>query len=700
MRATLAVMLTGLLMVLPVMPAFPAEEPSDGLEDSIQARQVSDAQIEIVATDPLLETGDDEYTFAVRVTPATDDPLEAGEAEVSILTDVLTHPHALKTPRVTVESRREVLATFDTPALEPGESFETEVTVDSDDFPLSTLNTPGVYLTAGAWAEGQFPMTRTGDVPQVSAPIIWNGEVMGSRLDLASIIPIVFPSGEAPPVTPADVNAQIESLRAFQRLLPAAEEAESLLAVDPRILAYVRSLGASASPEARELVDALTAEETDWFALEYADADPLMLSLVGEPDDLQPTGLSFLTRYFTSATQQVESDFANPKERDDTDSLTDGSVPPPIDEMLEWDTPLSQVAWPAEASISRAGLETLMQAGYSRVVLGGGDVCGAAKGMYGDMTVYHSHQDIEQAARGVLLASGDIEFARARADLAAVTALQGSLSTAEVPAQSLLAIARDVAASAESLDPLIAEMSELPWIRLIPTSELQLGTVQLTGEHNVEPAVSSLVRAVEHEPAVRDYSRVLEEPQLLIDYQRDRLLNALAVHGPLAATDADVVALDERIDAHLSGDNALLEGVHIVDTEHTRLLGTTSNIPLQFRNTMPFDARVVGTVSTGSAALIVEQTNLESTTIPAESTINELVTVHSRASSGEVELSVRLRDTHAGEDVAYTAFRVTLSGRTEMIALSSLGVIIVGLFAGGLWRSLARKRTDPASAST
>ena len=702
MRATLTVILTGLIMVLSGVPAVSLEaphvSPATGTSDPLEADPAvpqlppSPAHLEVVAADPLLEPGSEEYAFTVRLTPASDEPLEAGQAEVSILMDVLTHPDDLDAPHVTAESRHEVLATFDTPALDVGDSFETQVAVSGDDFPLTTLNIPGVYLTAGTWSGDQFTVFNT-SVPHVSTPFVWNGEAMGSTLGLASIIPVTYPSVETPPTTPAEVNEQLESQRALQRLLPAAEAADSLLAIDPRIIAYVRSLGASASPEARELVDVLTAAETDSFALKYADADPLMLTLLGESGDLNPTGLSYLTRYFTSATQQVESDFAHPRDDLETDSLTDGSVPPSLNEMLEWETPLTNFAWPASGAASQHGLTALAQAGYSQIVLSGEEVAGSAKGMYGEMTVYHSDADIEAASRGVLLASGDIELATARADLAAITALQGSLSTAEVPAQSLLAVDRELAATAESLDPLIAELEGLPWVRFIPASELQLGTVELTEEHNVEPAVASLARAVENEPEVIAYSRVLEEPQLLIDYQRDRLLSAFSVQRPLTATDADLIALDERINAHLAGDARLLEGVHIVDTEHTRLLGTVSNIPLQFRNTLPFDARVVGTISTGTAALIVEHPRLGNTTIPAESTINELTTVHSRAASGEVELSVRLRDTHVGDDVDHIAFRVTLSGQTETIALSTLGVIIVALFTGGIWRSVARKRS-------
>src|SRR5690606_35376936 len=106
---------------------------------------------------------------------------------------------------------------------------------------------------------------------------------------------------------------------------------------------------------------------------------------------------------------------------------------------------------------------------------------------------------------------------------------------------------RDLVDLAESLEPLMAELASFPWVRFIPVSELQLGTVHLVEDHNIEPALETLRHVTEGEGDVAEYARVLDEPQLLIDYQRDRVIETLSVQGSVSNIEADLLALDERV---------------------------------------------------------------------------------------------------------------------------------------------------------
>lgn len=670
---------------------------TDSQEDDAPATAPA-MNVSMTSAEPVIEPGGEEVEFHVRLSPEAGASLTSGNLQIMLVTDPLERAEALNDTTIHPAAPRELLTLIETPALEADTVFETSFQIPAEDFPLTVASTPGVYRTAIFWRPDEFRVSDPVSPLRTGAPFVWNGAALDASLDLASIIPLVYPAGETPPTTPDAVDTELQEQRAMQRILPAAEMAGSLVAVDPRLVAYVRTLGASASADARDLTDLLTSGSLETFALEYGDADPLMTSILSPDAGLEPTGLSFLARFFTSLTEQVESDLAHPRVDPEAGSLTDGSVPPSLETALEWETGLSGFAWPAQGSVSTEAIDILTEAGYAQIVLGGADATGAAKGNLQGATVYHSEGALEEPARNLLLANTDYELASARATLAAVTALLGNDQDPEVPAQALLAVDRDLADLAESLEPLMAEFASLPWVRFIPTSELQLGTVQLVEEHNVEPAVEALRHITEGEADVVEYARVLDEPQLLIDYQRDRVAQALSVQGSVSNTEADVLAIDERVAVHLAGDAALMEGVHIVATEQTRLLGSTSNIPLQLRNTLPFDAKVVGTISTGNAALIVQNPRLEATTIPAESTINHIVTVRSRVSSGEVDLSVRLRDVHVGEDVDHARMHVTLSGTTETIALGTLSVIVIGLFVGGIWRSLARTKREGAMA--
>lgn len=678
----------------------PATEDPDDLNDTPENAEDEPVNppvfsVSVIPSAPTLEpTGEEsgEYLFHVRLEHVGEDLLPAGQIHVHLLTDPITAPAHLSAPNMFTRVTSTEIAEINTPELAQGEVYETELTLASPDFPLTILSTPGVYLTGVQWeANGQF-LASAPPVIEPSTPFVWNTDEFRGSLDLASIIPIVYPAGETPPLTPGEVEAELGGGRFAERLLQTAETAQSLVAVDPRIIAYVRSLGANASSDSRELVDALTSPELRSFALQYADTDVAVTAQLPREISLDPAGISFLTRHFTSLTEQVESDFAHPRVNDEVPSLTDGSVPPPMDQIVSWEAALEGFVWPSRSSVDEQLLTQLDARGLSQVVVSGEDAEGAAKGMIGATTVYHSELSLERAASDLLLADTELDEARALTQLTSITTLLSTLGTDEIPSQSLLAVDRGLTSTAESLDPLFAELGELPWVNLIPTSELQLGTVTLTGNPATEPAVDRLRDAINAETEVQQYSRVLADPQLLTDYQRERLLTLLRVQGSLSASEVDVMAVDERVYDHLAGNAELRAGVSIVDTEHTRLLGSTSNIPIQLRNTLPFDAEVTGTITTSSAALLVSNTTLVPTVIPPESTVTHLVTVNSRVSSGEVDLRVNLRDIHEGHDIAHTSFHVTLSGTTEVIALTALGLVVSALFVGGVWRSLLKKR--------
>ncbi|MDA3147042.1 hypothetical protein JSO19_06570 [Leucobacter sp. UCMA 4100] len=733
MRAALTTIVTAVLLVFPgvfAASAAPSAQPRDAQREvQTEVRPAtdddagSDAEADTEADPDANREGDDQaettitlsavaesasmtesgdHTFLVEVANLGDDPLPAGSVQVRILTDPVTKLDEITGDTVTTEPAGLAVATIETPIIAAGERFASKATPASSSFALNAESAAGVYQTQVSWTEaaenspsdGQptESITRT----QPGTPFVWNASSIEARLNLATIVPLVYPETDTPPVTPAEVDLALGDHRSIERLLDAAETAGSLVAVDPRVVGYVRSLGASASPATRELVDRITSQSLATAALGYADADPVATALLMPDGALEPTGLSFLARHFTELTEQAESDSAHKSHDHSIASLTDGSMPPVLEELVTWDTAIDGFAWPSAASLSTKAIEALVAQGLTNIVVNGEDAAGAARGTLGGATLYRSEAALEETARAFLAAESDIDSAEAAALLASVTAVLGSSAQEGKAAEALLAVDRGTAAGGESLEALFTEMSRLPWVSMTPVENLTPGTVTLTGEADVQKALDQMAEAVRSEERVVEYSRVLAEPQLLVDYQRDRLASTLAVRGPLSGSEPAQDALENRIGVHLAGNERLQQGVRIVDTEHTRLLGSTSNLPIQLRNTLPFDARVAGTVSTGSAALIVQKPKLEPTVIPAESTINHLVPVKSRASSGQVDLKVQLRDTTKGEDIASTTFEVTLSGQTETIALTTLGVIVVALFVGGLWRSITRKRSTPS----
>lgn len=698
MRAALTSIVTAAMLCLggataaAAAPQTPVPRATQVNAPDEQTTEDTSIALSAVATKATLSAAN-QPEFLVSVENLGSDDLAAGELHVRVVTEAATSVDALTPDALAMQPAGTTVAIVETPVISSGDRFSTKVSVDA--FPLTAEHPTGVYLTQVSWTgeEGTSDtvaesITRT----QPGSAFVWNGNGSTNTLQLATIVPVVFTPGDAPVITPTEANLALDEQRFTERLIAPARAANSLVALDPRLVATIRALGASATQSSLDVLEALDAGTLVVAPLTYGDVDPVAAALL-EPDTMVgPTGLSFLTRHFTATAEQVESDLAHSPKA--VRSLTDGSAPPTLTDLIDVPSATEGFAWPSPRSLTPESIAALEAQGMNQLVVGGSDASGDAKGRLGSTTLLHSHAALETAARNFLTATSELEIAQSRAQLASVAALLAAPGTAEAPAQALLAIDRELAATSDSVDDLFEELRTLPWISFAAIDTLREGTVSLAEPADLQPALDQLAEAMRSEEAVATYSRVLSEPPLLVDYQRDRLISLMSVQGPLAASEEAQEALETRIEVHLDGNERLLRGVSIVDTEHTRLLGSTSNLPIQIRNTLPFDATVTGTIATGSAALIVQKPKLEATVIPAQSTINHVVPVTSRASSGQVDLGVWLRDTRNGDDIASTSFEVTLSGKTETIALTTLGAIVALLFIGGVWRSLSRRRAS------
>lgn len=249
-----------------------------------------------------------------------------------------------------------------------------------------------------------------------------------------------------------------------------------------------------------------------------------------------------------------------------------------------------------------------------------------------------------------------------------------------------------------SVTPVFELLESFPWVQRIGIDDLAEGSVTLSPSDTSDTAANEFVPAIDSEPSVVEHARVLEHPDELIDFQRDRLMSLLSVREPLDDTETAIDLLTEEVGAYLDRDAQLSDGISIVDTEHTRLVGSSSRIPIQLRNTLPFNAAVAGNLQTGTAALIVDEPSIEPTVIPAETTVNHLVSVQSRVSNGSATLLVSLDDTHEGETITSHVFNITMSSDIENYVLAGLGAVALTLFGLGAWRSVKRNRGAQRSA--
>lgn len=720
-------------------------------------------ELVIAPTEPLLGLIDD-AEFTIQLRNVSNEELEPGVVTLLLDLHPVTERSALLAgdlgalPDQVVE-----LGTFETPTVAIGGTFSITATFTAPELPLTVESDPGVYLVGGTFTEaeaneaGEPLALEQPDTPEGGAavdattPVVWRGFVLEGTLPLATVVPLVFPEAADRPLTADDLASRLGENSRLESLLSAAEAYGATVAVDPKAIATVRAFGGTAPQEAREFTERILAGDVETFALQYADADPGLQAHLEVEQMLQPTGFSFMTRFWTpppvveeeaesqdsgeSPEQALGSDVTSDLEGDPADPNNPGppvipNVPevpvvPETDELLEWTPTLEGIAWPSGESVSRASLGFLRSQGLPIVLWDHADSATAdgPVGTAAGATLLLGDQAVEESLTAFLLADTNASRAHAAAVVSALTAIDGEAGAGP----AIVALDRAVIATAPEPTRVFDLLADLPWVDPAPLASIVPEAItdeQLASEAADEPTmprpsveslvpntalieagndassetdapptfdarVSALDAALERETDVVDYSRVLVEPDLLIDYQRDRILT----HASSGTREArDVFAeLDE---AYRERDRDLLDGIRIVDTEHTRLLGTSSRIPIQLRNTLPFDAAVQGDISATSAALTVDEPAIQPLQIAAGNSTNHLVPVSARVSNGVTGLLVSIDDTHEGESITSRRLEIIIQSDIEIIALASLATLAVGFFGVGTFRSIRQHRAD------
>lgn len=212
------------------------------------------------------------------------------------------------------------------------------------------------------------------------------------------------------------------------------------------------------------------------------------------------------------------------------------------------------------------------------------------------------------------------------------------------------------------------------------------GTAALRAASALEERRELLRSAAGREADVNEVSVLLQHPADLTGYQRARLLNLFATR--YAAADADFAAVAEQ---YAERDDELRSGVQVVSAEHTQLVGTSTQVPLQLRNHLPFDAIVSASVFPISAALSVNERKFTDIVVTADGNARVMVPVRSRVSSGESGLSIEVTD-RSGEFISDSGvLQLTLRASIEKIGFWVLGVLAALLLVFGTVRSIRRR---------
>lgn len=626
------------------------------------------------------------------------------------------------------------------PVVDPSEQ-RASVEVTAADLPFTNTTAPGTYVLRATYtAEGA-------DAPAATAttPLVWRGS--GERkIALSMIVPFVLPAN----VQTMPTRAQLGELTpGWDRLLTGAEAAKATLAIDPRIIAGIRSYGVNAPEAARDLLTRLEATTSPSFLLQFGDADVAAQAALGFTSLMSPSSLEFVTRFGefeapagegaangagssvsaadtgaegvdtkgadvaadqqgdpsadTSADTGAANSAPDTKSSADTQDGADANAqgtneenteptvaPPTLPELLKWNGDVA--AWPAEGNVDQGTIDLLKVSNIPAVVLDSGNVkhSGGPRADLPGGTVVVTDAGLGLAASEALAGTTDTDQA------AGLSQLVGELAVRAQAGGPGVAIGLDRAVVADVEDPerILAALAELDFVRATRVADQEAGTAALKGAGALEDRLALLRSAANREAAVNEVGAVLEHPQYLSGYQRTRLLQLFATRYAPAGAGFDAAATKYR-----ARDAELLEGVQVISTEHTQLVGVSTSVPVQLHNSLPFDAIVKVTAEPVSAAIDVEERVFDDVRVAAEGNERVLVPVHSRVTSGVSGIVVTVSATSGNPTVFTGTLELSISTTVETVGLWVLGVGAVVLFVAGIFRSLKKRRKNAAKAA-
>lgn len=704
-----SVVLAGALALSGAVPAAIATETDPSLEE----QDAPSPGIVVSADARVLESSADNFEFSLGIENPLTTEVEAGEVTLELVGGPVADRDELRErladpaltgdepPAASDDGVDEHFFAQDVAGVGAESNRDETLEVPSTAFPLRASDPAGVYLVC---AEHTFPSADGAETTtHTVTPIVWRS-VTGTPVQVASIVPLVLPSEIDTVPTPA----QLDSLAPrFSALLDQAEAQSSQLAIDPRLIAAIRAYGAAAPASATTLLERLETTGLSSFLLQFADADPAAQAAIGISKLMEPESLGYVTQQgeFPAAddsgaaeTGAAATDAPQPdatqedgiqEDATDGDRAREEAAEPDLDELLAWPQQQQPTAWPSENRVDSATLALLDDSNIDRVVVTSDNAAlrGGPNATLAGSAALVTDAHLGESVAAALKAETDVERQAALAEAAAELALAASDPRDN---ELLLGLDRSAMAEAEAPEAVMEALSELDWVRTRPVEGLSEGTARL---QKVSPVAKSqrkaLQAAIDRVPNVTAFGAVLRDPEFLHSYQHDRLLELFATRHQVAGGDFEAAA-----EAYADRDAELLEGVTTVSTEHIQLVGTSTNLPVQLKNALPFEAIVTVHASPASAAVAVPEREFRDIAVPEAGHQAVMIPVNTRVSSGESTLSVTVTDASGDFVSSESSLPLTIHSNLEQIALWILGTLAALLLVFGIIRSLRRRRAQ------
>lgn len=710
------------------------EAPSDTATDSKAATETR-VKLVVAPRDPVLSGASTEVQFSVLLENSGDRSLPDGSIQLSIgerivegsvsLAPTAEEPAAEESddtssgPAPTVDP---VVIATESVAATAGQSLqEITITVQDEDLPFTSQTEAGVYSLFATYEPAN---TSRDDSVSAFSPIVWKGTNSASAsINLTLIVPFVF----SEEVLSMPTRPQLaDAIPEFVSLLDYATETSAIIAIDPRIIAAIRGYGAEAPESAIDFLRRLERSTLTSFLLQYGDADVAAQAALGNISLLEPTGFEFLTRFGTwpiaetddpvepndSAEPDNPAEPNGPAESDDTsgDDSTDTDADTDPDTETDQPDPISDydpvtgaptlaalgawpngvpAAWPAGGEASPSTIALMRSHGLDLAVLSSANVQlkgGPNATLQGKQAIV-TDSELDAAVAAALQNASNSERALGVAQATARLVMAADLgSTDDATGGIVLGIDRAGITSGVGAADLLRSLTEASIVRTVSIDAQEPGTATMRDLAPGEERTALLQAATENEAYVLEARSLLLHPEYLDSYQRMRLLTLFGTR--YASADDAFLSVAKQF---AERDGELHDGVQLVGTKLTQLVGGSSRIPIQLRNALPFDVVVNVTVSPLSAALSVPERHFPNIVLPEDSSDRILVPVDARVSSGQSALLLSVTSSDNEFTTSNDVLPISISTTVETIAISVLGAAALLLFGFGIWRSVRRR---------
>jgi Family of unknown function (DUF6049) len=525
------------------------------------------------------------------------------------------------------------------------------------------------------------------------------GDGFSSTVTVGTIVPITAPATRTGLLSADELSDLTGEFGAWTEALTAVEGTQSVIALDPMVIASINALGTAAPTSAQDFLAGLRSLSNETFALPYGDSDVSLERAAGAKTVLPVTSLAgnLAPANFAGVPSATPTDTAT---TDPTTSPTPtptatSSVAgvPTTAQLLQWDYSSTSIGWPYAGSVSTKDLQFLSASKDTTAVLSSADVKDtAARRAAGPLaTVSASSALVADSTLSTLLATASGP-ASGRAEVGSPTALSQLIATLAIDASTgsaptVLMTAPRVDEDTSTLNAVLTVLAGQTWIHSTDLDDLLAQKTKAKVALRTHAVAASRVTAAKPmlsaDKDVRILSHAVTPVDTFVGPQRLKLLALLsnAWQGekdwPSAAA-ATATSLE----------STATKQVTIKLSKTVTVLGSDSTLPVTIDNNLGQSVTVIVLGAPSNAKMTIGAGGR--TTIPAGSVATVKLPVKV-ISNGKAELDLQV-ETPEGWKLSRETVAVTLNAGWETIGAVVITTALLLLFATGVYRNVTRRR--------